>query len=322
VRPVNAAGQKLPFSAVWRFVKRSAGPQLYGPADNSHLQGMPVFTWQQIPRAAQYEIQVSLNDPSFQSTPIDTAKVNVGAYAPKTIYAPNTRFAYYYWRVRAIDSNGNVGAFTPGRRFHLTFRYPLLVAPARNEVLTTKYPVFGWQVLPGAASYSLEISVVPDFSTVAQTIPTEGTAWTPNTPLAIGTYYWRVRAVDGAGGLGLPSIARPFVVPSVTITSAYLANSSGVPTTTFPKDTKVVYISLSWQYADPTKDTFQLVLFNEKGQQVTQSTVTPFPSAKGSELFSYQSTLNGTPVPLSSGKNRLDLVVNGKTDRSLFFTVK
>lgn len=333
VRPVNAASQKLPFSPIWRFVKRSQAPALFGPADNSQITAMPVFTWQQLQRAVQYEIQVDANDPTFQGPLVDTKKVNVGAWAPTIIYPSNTRFAYYYWRVRAIDGGGNVGPFSAARRFHLSLPYPLLVAPQRGQILTTRFPVLAWQPLPGAATYNLEVSTSPDFPNPQASadiaaagttlVSTEGTAFTPeHAQIPLGTYYWRVLPVDGSGNVGLPSIARTFTVPTVTITAAFLTTPTGLRTATFPTGTKAVQIRLSWQYADPANDTFQLILYNSKGQQVTQSVPNKFGMAKGTELFSYENTLNGNAIPLPAGKYRLDLVINTKVNTSLFFTVK
>src|SRR5262249_25245096 len=153
-----------------------------------------------------------------------------------------------------------------------------LLTPERSQVLTTRFPIFAWRLLPSAASYIMEVSTSPDFpnpqagtdiaASGTTSIATEGTAYTPLTvPIPLGTYYWRVRPVDGMGNAGLPSIARPFVVPSVTITGAFLTTPSGLRTNTFPVGSKAVQIRLGWQYADPATDTFQLILYNSKGQQ-------------------------------------------------------
>jgi hypothetical protein len=311
----------LPWSPIWKFTKQTTAPTLLSPAQNSQLAAIPVFTWTTLPWAAQYQVEVSANDPAFLGTPVYTATTNVAASVPTTLFPAITRAGYYYWRVRAVDASGNSGPWTPARRFSLNLHYPLLVTPANGAVLTTKYPVLGWHVTPDAASYVLEIATVPDFSTIAQSIPTAGTAWTPKTPFAPGTYYWRVRAVDSAGNIGVPSVARIFIEPQVTITAAYLVSSTGARTTTFPANSQAVYIYLAWKYADPTKDTFQLILYSSTGTQITQSSVAPFHASIGNDIYVYYSTVNGKTVALKAGQYRLDLLVNGKVDTSLMFTV-
>ena len=75
--------------------------------------------------------------------------------------------AEYYWRVRAIDSDGNAGVWNEGPRFAKgfdtetpTIRNLRMVNLEGNTVLndpTTGTPIVTWSPVPGAASYVVEI---------------------------------------------------------------------------------------------------------------------------------------------------------------------
>lgn len=336
---------QLEWSRIFKFVKHSPSTVLYGPASGSQQTVMPVFTWQPVQRAAQYEIQISNNDPSFMGTLQDFAKVNAPSYSPKTIYAPNTRAGYYYWRVRIIDPSGNPGPWTHSFRFHLAFRYPLLVKPVRGAIITSQYPVFSWQALPNAASYQLEFSTLPDFSALAQSITTQGTAWTPLTPLPPGKYYWHVRAVDNAGGLGLPSVARTFTQlapgalppPSATptptpatsagplqITSAQTIDPQGKPISAYPAGTREVDYQFSWTNAKPNVDTFQTIIYTGSGKQAGAGAVVKFPTASGTEsrLVYYYDVKTKARLNFPAGAYKLTILADGQPARSVSFTVK
>ena len=355
LRAINSSGQKQPWGTIHRFSKVSPAPALYGPANNSAQISVPVFTWQPVQRAAQYEIQVSNDDPTFQRTPLDDAKVNVSGYVPKAIYPPTSRYGYLYWRVRLLDTEGNQGPWSATGRFQLRFRYPILLTPGPKETLTTAYPVFAFQPLPGATSYQIEFSATSDFSTISTTISTPGTAWTPLTPQAPGTYYWRVRALDGSGGVGTPSAFRSFTEPvpppatpipapsstpaptatppvatpaptsHVQITSAQTVGPDGKPLTSFPAAAKQIDYTFTFINASPKVDTFKIVVLDARtGTTVVTGKVSPLLAVSGTEVgyaYFYVKKTN-VHVPFPAGSYRIEIDLDGKPDKNLPFTVK
>ena len=69
----------------------------------------------------------------------------------------------------------------------------------------------GWG--PGIHKYRVEISTSETFATLAATIDSDATAVIPNIRLTDALYYWRVRAIDGNGAVGLPSTPASFRRP-------------------------------------------------------------------------------------------------------------
>ena len=165
----------------------------------------PQFSWDPVPGAARYEVEVN-SDVNFDpaSKVCCTDKAIATTLSPLEVFANNT----YYWRVRAIDRDGNAGAWNEGDPFVKTFdNYPDLSEPSIKRLrmfdatdpdldltgvssYATDDPILVWDPVPGASSY--EVDVVP-FDTVAApdqcdwtvnvfnrwTVSTATTAWTP-----------------------------------------------------------------------------------------------------------------------------------------------
>jgi hypothetical protein len=165
----------------------------------------PQFSWDPVPGAARYEVEVN-SDVNFDpaSKVCCTDKAIATTLSPLEVFANNT----YYWRVRAIDRDGNAGVWNEGDPFVKTFdNYPDLSEPSVKRLrmfdatdpdldltgvssYATDDPIIVWDPVPGAASY--EVDVVP-FDTAAApgqcdwtvnvfnrwTVPTATTAWTP-----------------------------------------------------------------------------------------------------------------------------------------------
>lgn len=85
----------------------------------------------------------------------------------------------------------------------LAIAAPTLIAPAPNAKTTgTNYPPLGvpkleWEAVSGAEKYGVEISTSAGFAEVVVKAESYGTTHTPQTALADGEYFWRVRAYVG-----------------------------------------------------------------------------------------------------------------------------
>jgi hypothetical protein len=299
------------------------------------------LTWTPIQRAASYEVQISHNDPAFLTAPLVDATVTSAAYVPPQVASPLLRNGTLYWRVRLIDSSGNPGPWSSDGAFRLVFHYPVLLTPGPNAVLTDPYPVFSWKPLPGAASYQLVFSLSPDFANITQTVTTQGTAWTAVAPLAQGTMlYWRVVPVDAQGAAGTPSISRQFTISpptpatptpapaapaaTLTITGASTVTPQGRPATQYAHGVTAVDYQFSWTGANPAVDTFQAVIYRGNGVELGQGLRVKFPAASGTEhrLVYYFDVKTKRQIPFPAGSFTIRLLVDGKTARTLPFTIR
>ncbi|MFA5858223.1 MAG: FlgD immunoglobulin-like domain containing protein [Elusimicrobiota bacterium] len=109
---------------------------------------------------------------------------------------------------------------------------PNKIAPEADAV-TTALPSFSWDSVDDISgiSYEIEISQNSDFSSTNTkaanlTLP----SYTATTALTSGTYYWRVRGVDGVGNAGVWSTGRAFktdITPPLPVTGLTAENAGG-----------------------------------------------------------------------------------------------
>jgi hypothetical protein len=159
----------------------------------------PQFSWDPVPGAAQYEVEINPSaDFAAGSRVCCDERASGTSMSPRQLLPNNT----YYWRMRAIDVDGNAGSWNVGPTFEKGFdgvtpTVPYLRLRDNVEDSTpdvgawglpeTDAPVVAWDPVPGASSY--EIRVVPWLDGVGcdwTAIPPEGrtaetatTAWTP-----------------------------------------------------------------------------------------------------------------------------------------------
>ncbi|MBN2305063.1 MAG: hypothetical protein JXQ72_11325 [Anaerolineae bacterium] len=117
VRAINHLGAPGSWSAVWQVTVDTtppAVPILIGPAEGASVTNrMLRLTWDRVSDAGRYDIQLD-PDPAFVLPAIDA-----GA---RTSYRTPLPLSYgtYHWRARAIDSAGNMSAWSVGRNFTIT----------------------------------------------------------------------------------------------------------------------------------------------------------------------------------------------------------
>jgi hypothetical protein len=127
-----------------------------------------------------------------------------------TDLAPNVR---YYWRVSAYNTNGEYSAWSAVWAFRTAILPPVLLSPDAGAVLSSPRPLFDWESVSGASSYTIQISQFDSFSTTLVNSNVVNSAFTPAIDLPIGvTIYWRVRA-NGANGPSLWSALRSLTIP-------------------------------------------------------------------------------------------------------------
>jgi len=177
VTPVDAEGNKgarsavASFSWVWPSTTTPhvsdlvADPELFDPR----------FSWDRVPGAARYEVEInpSIDFASGSKVCCDGTTINT-SLSPTRVLPDNA----YYWRVRAIDMDGNAGAWNVGPTFTKTFdNVPPTSSPSikglrlRDNLADpgtdtdsgsagyqTQVPVLTWNPVPGASSYQVDVT--------------------------------------------------------------------------------------------------------------------------------------------------------------------
>ncbi|HEX2908451.1 MAG TPA: C1 family peptidase [Phototrophicaceae bacterium] len=164
----------------------------------------PAFSWNSVPGAARYNIQVSTS--TQFAVPIETATGT--SYTPAMPLLPNS----YYWRVRAVGTFGNNTVWSAPQAF--TVISPADAAPGQN-VSTNAYRQLTWGPVNWATAYEIQVDITPTFATYNQywvnqdqKVPLTATVY----GLQNGLYYWRVRAQKADRTWGAWSAVGTFVI--------------------------------------------------------------------------------------------------------------
>jgi len=170
----------------------------------------PQFSWGAVPGAAQYQVEVNASQDFAVGSRVCCDEVATGTSLTPLRVLPNNT---YYWRVRAVDMDGNAGVWNVGPEFrkgfdeiapsiprlHVRDSGADLTPPAGPSGLpTTSSPVIDWDPVPGAASYELLVAPweSPGFCNwtaatigrpTARTFLTATSAWTPLAPRTLAT---------------------------------------------------------------------------------------------------------------------------------------
>ncbi|MBA7598033.1 hypothetical protein ES703_05042 [subsurface metagenome] len=102
----------------------------------------------------------------------------------------------------------------------LTIQAPTLLEPGNGAIISDNTPTFEWSST--VTGYQLEYATDNTFTTnvtIAKDLMT--TSYTPATPLADGTWYWRVRSGDNTTSVGLWSDTWQFIVEPLTGTAVF-----------------------------------------------------------------------------------------------------
>ena len=194
-------------------------PVLLSPPNYATINdNTPTFVWENVYdfSGVTYTLQYS-TDNAFQiATTIENLFENTYTVADENALSENT----YYWRVRAVDGAGNVSNWLDNWQFRIDTispSAPALVSPENNENILDNTPTFVWTSVsdPSGVTYQIQIDDNSDFSSlVYSAIDLAGNAHTlpDENALALGKYYWHVRAKDGAGNVGDWSESRAFTV--------------------------------------------------------------------------------------------------------------
>ena len=178
--------------------------------------GLPTFMWNQVSGTLSYTIEVADNK-FFSPISWTLTTENLSATPTSTLFLDEA--GVYYWRVRAVTDC--FGSSLPWSQrwetrvdqtrqvFAPTAAPPRLLQPTNQlegdgltygQQVLEHFPHLDWMPVSGADHYEVQIATSSDFaSSLVESAETELTSYTPIKRYPPDTYYWRVRAEDGAG---------------------------------------------------------------------------------------------------------------------------
>ena len=171
-----------------------AAPVVTGSTDRS---GMPLVQWNKVSGAAKYQLWCSRIYDDFGAVAYDLHADwdeewfwdgNCCSYLNNGSLEDGVTYSY---KVRAVDANGNVGAFS--KEIRITFE-PVLATPVISVTTNAQYqPVLTWDKVSGAGYYEVWRWCEED-GTDQCIRRTAGLTWTDTTAELGKTYWYYLRA--------------------------------------------------------------------------------------------------------------------------------
>ncbi len=207
-------------------------PQSLAAEEQREAVAQPLLRWTPIADAIQYELEIWTQLPEEAPTGsgplLKTRQVFQAAY--QADFSLLEEEQTFYWRVRALDLDGQpISRFSQSELLQVNPKKKGLLRPVLNAdfnaggMASLLYPVYTWVVIPGAASYEVELlAAEPENPTGTEA--SKYRIWSQRVGAVIdcydelprskpGVYYWRVRGLDEQGGpVGVWSEAGRFTV--------------------------------------------------------------------------------------------------------------
>ena len=186
---------------------------VFPPNGATDIVTAPVLAWNQSAGADSYHLQVSAA-PDFASTVVDQNNIVDTSYGVSGLAQGTT----YYWRVNS--SNGGGASEWSGLWSFTTIEpppaTPNLVSPLNGAGGISTNPLLVWNTSVGGETYRLQVSTVPDFSSmlIDQTNILD-TSYAASGLLQGTTYYWRVNSSNGGGASDWSSVWSFATAPAI-----------------------------------------------------------------------------------------------------------
>ena len=213
VRALDANGTAGAWSSIVSVTYKQTLPAPAVTGGND-AQGRPTLKWNAVTGAAKYEVyRARSKDGTYSkySTTTGTAYTN-SSYL--------TSGATYYYKVRALDANGNAGPYSAV--VSVTCRLKLTAPTVTGSTDSQGRPTLKWNAVTGAAKYEVYRARSKDGDYIKYSTVT-GTSYTNTSYIENGnTYYYKVRALGSDGTAGPDSTPvsvtykAPFGAPLVT----------------------------------------------------------------------------------------------------------
>jgi hypothetical protein len=178
-----------------------SAPSLNSPVDTDVNDNTPTFTWTDTTNGGSnyFEVQIYTNENGqpgglvFDGT-TDGGVDPTGGNSKTFTIQTTLESLSYLWRVRSFVSS-DWGPWSSYQAFSVTVGIASLRRPVQGESLSSGLVNFEWSPIIGDTSFRLEIATRPEFTAplAFEQDGIQSTRFVLTTPLADGTYYWRVR---------------------------------------------------------------------------------------------------------------------------------
>ncbi len=240
VRGVHFYGYSTPQSTLWYFKTAPPAPPapvLISPSNGSTSTPLTFWMyWNTASGANTYKIQIA-TDTIFSFLALDSTISSTSIYVPS---GKLTNGVKYYWRACGINEAGQ-GAWSTFWNFTTILpapAAPTLVSPLNNSLDLSVTPSLNWSSVSFAASYRIQVSAFPTFTSVfydSSGNTGTGVIIPPGRLTTNMLYYWRVNAVNTSGTSSWSSVWNFTTapnVPNVPVLSFPANNSTGLPLNT------------------------------------------------------------------------------------------
>jgi hypothetical protein len=206
VRAVDGAGNASAWTTSWAFKLDNTLPSVpvhLSPTSWKQVNNSATLDWSDVSDPSGVTYQVRLYNSSW-SLVKEKAGLTSSAYAVSSFgsLADGT----YYWRVRAVDGAGNVSAWTTSWAFKLDNTLPSMpvhLSPTSWKKINSS-ATLDWSDISDPSGVTYQIRLYnSSWSLVKEKTGLTSSAYAVSSfgSLADGTYYWKVRAEDGAGNV-------------------------------------------------------------------------------------------------------------------------
>ena len=218
-------GDESEWSAPFNFLTAIGTPTLLSPANNSFAINIPVtFTWNALPGADLYDIQVS-TDANFSNIVISSNNINETSIESNQLL----NGIHYYWQIRARNQN-EISDWSTAFNFYTKLAPPVLLSPANLSYSIATNPNLNWQAANFATSYDVQVSTDVDFNNIVTTRNNITDLSVNITGLSNNSeYFWRVKSKNSndESEWSLPfSFTTVLAKPHLTLPAN---NAAGIP---------------------------------------------------------------------------------------------
>jgi len=195
-------------------------PKNFGDITNTNR---PLLRWNDSEYAEDYLLEVSAE--SNFSNVIAQESIDITEYQVDALLEGE-----YYWRVAAVNAADIAGNYSETRSFSVTGpQAPQIVFPTQNAVVRdTVSPNLSWETSESATAFTLELASDSGFQSTIEKVETDQASF-ETTSLAVGDYYWRIRAKNELGFLGDWSEVYSFSISGPQSPVVLPATSGGIP---------------------------------------------------------------------------------------------